>query len=54
MIDHWSSVYPGQIKTVNYEELVSSADEQIEALLSFCGLESEPASNVYSWPNFSP
>jgi hypothetical protein len=28
---------------VNYEELVSSADEQIEALLSFCGLESEPA-----------
>jgi len=43
MIDHWRSVYPGQIKTVNYEELVSSADEQIEALLSFCGLESEPA-----------
>ena len=43
MIDHWSSVYPGQIKTVHYEELVSSADEQIEALLSFCGLESELA-----------
>ncbi len=43
MIDHWRSVYPNQIKTVNYEELVSSADEQIEALLSFCGLESEPA-----------
>ncbi|RLA27039.1 MAG: hypothetical protein DRR15_18985 [Gammaproteobacteria bacterium] len=43
MIDHWRCVYPGQIKTVNYEELVSSADEQIEALLSFCGLESEPA-----------
>jgi hypothetical protein len=43
MIDHWRSVYPNQIKTVNYEELVSSPDEQIEALLSFCGLESEPA-----------
>ena len=43
MIDHWQSVYPNQIKTVNYEELVSSPDEQIEALLSFCGLESEPA-----------
>jgi tetratricopeptide (TPR) repeat protein len=43
MIDHWQSVYPDQIKTVNYEELVSSPDEQIEALLSFCGLESELA-----------
>lgn len=43
MIDHWQSVYPNQIKTVNYEELVSSPDEQIEALLSFCGLASEPA-----------
>ena len=43
MIDHWKSVYPGQIKTVIYENLVSSADEQIEALLSFCGLESEQA-----------
>jgi len=43
MIDHWQSVYPNQIKTVNYEELVSSPNEQIEALLSFCGLESEPA-----------
>ena len=43
MIDHWNSVYPGQIKTVNYEELVNSADEQIEALLNFCGLECEPS-----------
>ena len=43
MIDHWRSVYPNQIKTVNYEELVSSPDEQIEALLDFCGLENEPA-----------
>ena len=43
MIDHWQSVYPNQIKTLHYEELVSSPDEQIEALLSFCGLESEPA-----------
>jgi len=43
LIDHWRSVYPNQIKTVNYEELVSSPAEQIEALLSFCGLESEPA-----------
>jgi len=43
MIDHWQSVYPNQIKTINYEELVNSPDEQIEGLLNFCGLESEPA-----------
>ena len=43
MIDHWQSVYPNQIKTVNYEELVSSPDEQIDSLLSFCGLAREPA-----------
>ena len=43
MIDHWQSVYPNQIKTVHYEELVNSPAEQIEALLSFCGLGSEAA-----------
>jgi len=42
MIGHWKSVYPDQIKTVNYEQLVSSPDEQIEALLDFCGLDREP------------
>ncbi len=42
MIRHWKSVYPDQIKTVNYEQLVSSPDEQITALLDFCGLDQEP------------
>ncbi len=42
MIEHWQSAYPGQIKTVNYEELVSSPDEGIKDLLDFCGLDSEP------------
>ena len=43
IIDHWKSIYPNQIKTLHYEELVSSPAEEIAALLSFCGLESEPA-----------
>jgi tetratricopeptide (TPR) repeat protein len=42
MIEHWQSAYPNQIKTLNYEQLVSSPDEEIQALLDFCGLESEP------------
>ncbi len=42
MVEHWQSAYPNQIKTLNYEQLVSSPVEQIQALLDFCGLESEP------------
>jgi len=41
IMDHWRSVYPGQIKTVNYEQLVTSPDDQIASLLDFCGLETE-------------
>ncbi len=43
LIDHWRSEYPEQIKTVHYEQLVTSPDEEIAALLDFCGLESEAA-----------
>ena len=42
MINHWRSAYPDQIKVLNYEQLVTSPDEEIPALLDFCGLESEP------------
>lgn len=41
MMAHWQSVYPDQIKVVNYEQLVRSPDEEIQSLLDFCGLESE-------------
>jgi len=41
MMRHWQSVYPGQIGTVSYEQLVSSPDQEIAALLDFCGLERE-------------
>jgi len=42
MIEHWQSVYPNQIKTLHYEQLVRSPDKEIQALLDFCGLKSEP------------
>ncbi|MGI9262542.1 MAG: tetratricopeptide repeat-containing sulfotransferase family protein [Woeseiaceae bacterium] len=41
-IEHWKSAYPGQVKTLNYEQLVTSPDEEIRGLLDFCGLEFEP------------
>lgn len=42
VMDHWRSAYPHQIKTVNYEQLVTSPNDEITALLDFCGLEAEP------------
>ena len=41
MINHWRSAYPDQIKVLDYEKLVTSPDEEIAALLDFCGLQSE-------------
>ena len=41
MMDHWRDEYPGQIKTVRYERLVSSPEEEIRSLLDFCGFEHE-------------
>lgn len=43
IMDHWQAVYPGQVRTVQYERLVSSPEEEIRGLLGFCGLEEERA-----------
>jgi tetratricopeptide (TPR) repeat protein len=42
LINHWRKAYPGQIKTLHYEQLVQSPETEIPALLDFCGLENEP------------
>lgn len=42
LINHWQSAYPGQIKVVQYEQLVIAPDREIQSLLEFCGLENEP------------
>ena len=41
MIRHWKSVYPGQVRSINYEQLVSSPLEEIRRLLEYCGLDCE-------------
>lgn len=41
LINHWQTVYPGQIKIVQYEQLVTAPDREIHSLLEFCGLENE-------------
>ncbi len=38
MMDHWSEVLPGQVLTVQYEEVVSDFEAQVRRLLEFCGL----------------
>lgn len=41
LMKHWHHVLPGQIYEFKYEELVADTDNQIEKLLSFCGLSNE-------------
>ncbi|MCI5049874.1 MAG: sulfotransferase [Rickettsiales bacterium] len=41
LMGYWESVMPDFIHTVHYEQLVESPEEQVRALLGFCGLEWE-------------
>ncbi len=41
LLDHWRTIYPEQIKVLNYEQLVTAPTEEIQGLLEFCGLETE-------------
>jgi tetratricopeptide (TPR) repeat protein len=43
VMEHWRSLYPGQIITQSYEALVQSPEEEIRSLLQSCGLDDEPA-----------
>ena len=43
MMDHWAAALPGQVLTVQYEEVISDFEAQVRRLLEFCGLEWEPA-----------
>lgn len=43
LMAHWQAVYSGQIKTVQYEQLVTNPDTEIRSLLNFCTLEEEQA-----------
>jgi tetratricopeptide (TPR) repeat protein len=41
MMDHWDSVLPGRVLTVQYEELVGNFENQVRRLLDYCGLPFE-------------
>jgi len=43
LMDHWDTVFPGQILRVNYEDVVDDLESQVERMLSYCGLEMQPA-----------
>ena len=41
VMDHWDEVLPGRVHRVQYEEMVADTENQIRALLEYCGLEFE-------------
>ncbi len=43
LMDHWHAVLPGQVLTVQYEEVVADMEQQVRRMLDYCGLEFEPA-----------
>lgn len=42
-MDHWNTVLPGKILTIQYEDLVSSPEEEIRRVLNYCELDFEEA-----------
>jgi len=43
LMDHWHSVLPGGVLTVQYEDVVDDLETQVDSLLAHCGLEFEEA-----------
>ena len=43
MMDHWAEALPGQVLTVQYEDVVADFEAQVRRLLDFCGLPWEDA-----------
>ncbi len=43
LMDHWKSILPGRILTVRYEDLVNDVESGARNLITFCGLEWDPA-----------
>ncbi len=43
LMQHWDEVLPGRVIQVQYEELVSDLEGQVQRLLKHCGLAYEPA-----------
>ncbi|MGK2924398.1 MAG: sulfotransferase [Lysobacterales bacterium] len=43
LMEHWDQVLPGRVHRVHYEEMVADTENQIRALLNYCGLPFEDA-----------
>ena len=43
LMDHWHAVLPGQILTINYEDLIDDLPATVNSILAYCGLEFEDA-----------
>jgi len=43
LMDHWHDVLPGQILTLEYEDLVADLDGSVNRILDYCGLSFEQA-----------
>jgi len=43
LMDYWHELMPGKIYVSHYEDLVTSPEENIRALLDHCGLDFDPA-----------
>ena len=39
LMDHWKSLFPDSIYTLNYDELISRPEDKIKEMLNFLGLE---------------
>jgi tetratricopeptide (TPR) repeat protein len=43
LMAHWTSLFSKQVYEANYERIVEDSEQEIGALLDYCGLEREPA-----------
>ena len=41
MMDHWHSLYPGEIYDIQYENIVNNQEDESRALIEYCGLDWE-------------
>jgi tetratricopeptide (TPR) repeat protein len=41
LMDHWDRALPGRVHRVQYEDMVADTEQQIRALLEYCGLDFE-------------
>ena len=41
LMDHWNKVLPGQILSINYEDLVQNFDDSVKTILDYCKLPFE-------------